>query len=457
MGNEIITRQVVENMNIQKKRTEHKEPIKSKTIHIFMVIGICLSLFFAWVPSHAQEVEEDHVIRIGLPLPLSGTKSSLGDLHRKAYVMALEEINASGGIRQGRYAGWPLEFLFLDTRGMAETGREVVEELISEQSVSIIMGGYSSAVAFAVAEICEWNRIPFISSSAAANEITQQGWEFTFRINPPINDMNSGLEDFLCNVNQPRSMNIVFENTRFSTFSARVMKKWCEENFIEVLTYEVYEPWAGDFEEIVEEITTSDVDVTFVAANLRDSAVLVNQLNQTEAQTKMLVGSAGTFATSEFIKEVGTRSENVLASAVWIPHVNYPGVNEFVHNYKARYGAEPDYHSAQAYAAAQVCRGTLERTVSLESGDLLEALHTTNMMTVLGPVEFATYENFTNQNQLLTLVIQIQDGEFQTLWPPNAATADCANCFQDDSKDPPVHNHSLGIQESLGDHSTFQP
>ncbi|MBN1832148.1 MAG: ABC transporter substrate-binding protein [Deltaproteobacteria bacterium] len=415
-----------------------------------MVTGVCFLLIFPLVPSHAQGDEEDHVIRIGLPLPLSGTKSSLGDLHRKSYVMALEEINASGGIRQGKYAGWPMEFLFIDTRGMAETGRESVENLISEQGVSIIMGGYSSAVAFAVAEVCEWKRIPFISSSAAADEITQQGWEFTFRVNPPVNDYNSGLEDFLCNINQPRSMSIVFENTRFGIFSAQGMKNWCDENFIEVLTYEAYEPWAGDFEEIAEEIGASNADIAFVAANLRDSVALVSQLAHSETHPKMLAGSVGTFSAPEFIKGLGPRSENLLASAVWIPQVNYPGANEFVQHYKARYGAEPDYHSAQAYAAAQVCRDILERTLSLEAGDLLEALHTTNMMSVLGPVKFCSYKSFTNQNQLLTLVIQIQDGEFQTIWPPNAATADCAHCDKHGAYD-------LDTQENLGDRPTFQP
>ena len=72
------------------------------------------------------------------------------------------------------------------------------------------------------------------------------------------------------------------------------------------------------------------------------------------------------------------------------------------------------------------------------------------MMTVLGPVAFSSYKNFTNQNQLPTLVIQIQDGEFQTIWPPNAATADYANPFLDDD---PV----LNPQENLGDGSTLQP
>ena len=183
------------------------------------------------VPAYTQENEETHVIRIGIPLPLSGTKLSLGDQQHKSYVMALEEINTSGGIRQGRYAGWRVELLFEDTRGLAETGREVVEKLISEENVSIIMGAYSSAVALAVGEICEQNRIPFISSSAAADEITQQDWEYTFRINPPVDDYNSGLEDFLCNINQPKSIAILFENTGFGRSRAQVMKMWCDENF----------------------------------------------------------------------------------------------------------------------------------------------------------------------------------------------------------------------------------
>jgi len=424
--------------------------IITKRANILIVTSFCLMQLFTSVPAYAQDGEEAHVIRIGVPLPLSGTKSPLGNLYYKAFVMALEEINASGGITQGRYAGWRIEFLFEDTHGMAETGREVVEKLISEENVSVIMGAYSSAVAFAVAEVCEWNRIPFISSSAAANEITRQGWEYTFRINPPVDDYNSGLEDFLCNIHPPISMSIIFENTRSGTFEAQGMKKWCEENFIGVMAYEAYEPWAGDFEEIVAEISSSDVDIVFMVSNLRDAAILVNEFAQTEAHAKMFIGSAGAFGTPEFIEATGPRSENVLTPAVWIPHVSYPGADEFVHNYAAKYGTAPDYHGAQAYAATHVCRDILERTASLETGHLLEALHTTNMMTVLGPVTFGSYKGFTNQNQLLTLVIQVQDGDFQTIWPPNAATADCANCLPDSA-------HVLGVQESLGDHSPFQP
>ncbi len=411
-----------------------KEKTITRVTHILIITGVCLPLLFSIGDTRAQEGGQ--IIKIGVPLPLSGTKSPFGDLHHKSYAMALEEINASGGIRQGRYAGYQLEFLFEDTRGMAETAREVTEELIFEKDVTILMGGYSSAVAFAMAKVCEENRIPFISASGAADGITQQGWEFTFRINPPVSDFISGLEDFLCNVDPPRSMAIVYENTRFGISTARTMKNWGEENLIEVLALEPYEPWVGDFEDIVATLNTSSADVAYAVANLRDSVVLVNQFAQMNAEVKLLVGSPGTFSTPEFIKEVGSRSENIVSSAVWIPNVNYPEAQDFVYNYRVRYRNTPDCHGALAYAAAYVCRDVLERTASLEADDLLHALHATNMMTVIGPVRFTSYLDFTNQNQLLTLVIQIQDGEFQTVWPPNAATADFTNSAQNNESRP---------------------
>jgi branched-chain amino acid transport system substrate-binding protein len=417
-----------------------KEKTISRVTYILILTGLCLALLFFIGDARAQEGGQ--IIKIGVPLPLSGTKSPFGDLHHKSYAMALEEINASGGVRQGRYAGYRLEFLFEDTRGMAETAREVTEELIFDKNVSILMGGYSSAVAFAMAKICEENRIPFISASGAADEITQQGWEFTFRVNPPLSDFISGLEDFLCNVDPPESMAIIYENTRFGVSTARTLKKWGEENLIAILALEPYEPWVGDFEDLLAMLSTSSADVLYVAANLRDSIVLVNQFAQVDVEVKLLVGSPGTFNTPEFIKGVGSRSENIVSSAVWIPNVNYPEARDFVRNYRVRYGNAPDYHGALAYAAAYVCRDVLERTASLEADDLLHALHTTNMMTVIGPVRFTSYRDFTNQNQLFTLVIQIQDGEFQTVWPPNAATADFANSFQ--NKEPrPVEDPRL--------------
>ena len=374
-------------------------------------------------PMVSSGLAEEKVINIGVPLALSGAKSKFGEMHHKSYLMALDEINTSGGIRKGEYVGHRLEFLFEDTRGKAETGKELSEKLISQDKVPIIMGGYSSAVAFSIAEVCEQNKIPYISPSGAADKITQQGWEYTFRLNPPASEYASGLEDFLDKVDKPESMVILFENTRFGTSTAEAMRRWCEENAVGVLMFEPYEPWATDFKGVLTIVNAVNADALYIAAHLMEAIVLVRQLAELNVQPKVLAGSVGAFSVPEFIESVGALSENILSAAVWTPNVKYPGALEYVGKHKAKYGAVPDYHGAEAYAAATVCRDVLERTKSLEANDIVEALRATDMMTAFGPVKFTSYDNYTNQNRLITLVLQIQEGKFQPIWPPEAATA----------------------------------
>jgi branched-chain amino acid transport system substrate-binding protein len=138
---------------------------------------------------------------------------------------------------------------------------------------------------------------------------------------------------------------------------------------------------------------------------------------------RLLTGVSGTFAMPKFLQSVGPLSENMVSAALWVPHVKYVGAEKFARQYKVKYGIEPNYHGAQAYAAAYVCRDILERSKSLEARDLVAALKDTDMMTILGPVKFVSYDKYRNQNKLSSLVVQIQNGKPVAIWPPEAGTA----------------------------------
>jgi len=366
-------------------------------------------------------------IGVGVPLPLTGPKSGFGKMHHQSYLMALEEINNSGGLRRGKHAGYRLEFLFDDTMGKAETARKVVERLISQKKVPIIMGGYSSAVADAIATVCEKNKIPFLSPSAAADQITQKRRNYTFRINPPASETISGFQAFLSGVVRPGSMAILFENTRFGTSTAEAMKRWCGENGVAVVMFEPYEPWAADFKGVLTRVYAFNPDVIFTTARLTDAVLLVQQLAELNIRPRLLAGVSGTFAMPKFLQSIGPLSENMVSAVLWVPHVKYAEAEKFASQYKRKYGIEPDYHGAQGYAAAYVCRDILERSKSLEARDLVVALKDTDMMTILGPVKFVSYDKYRNQNKLSTLVVQIQDGRPVAIWPPEAATAGFIN------------------------------
>lgn len=403
---------------------KRKEKAIFRAKHLIGILWTCLLALCFLVPAG---LAENMSIRVGVPLPLTGPKARFGEMHHKSYLMALEEINRSGGIRKGKYAGYQLQFLFDDTVGKAETGRKVTEKLISQNKVPIIMGGYSSAVAAAIAMISEQNKIPFVSPSAAADKITQKRWNYTFRINPPASEAISGLQAFLLDVVRPRSMAILFENTRFGTSSGEAMKRWGEENSVGVVMFEPYEPWAADLKGVFTTVYALNPDVLFTTARLADAILLVNQLAELNIRPRLLAGIAGTFAMPAFVQRAGALSEKIISAAVWVPNVKYAGAEKFASKYKGKYGIEPDYHGAQAYAAAYVCRDILERAKSLEAKNLLIALKDTDMMTVLGPVKFVSYDKYRNQNKLSSLVVQIQNGSPVTIWPPEAAKAGFIN------------------------------
>jgi branched-chain amino acid transport system substrate-binding protein len=89
-----------------------------------------------------------------------------------------------------------------------------------------------------------------------------------------------------------------------------------------------------------------------------------------------------------------------------------------------RHSMEPDYHAAEAYSALLVSADALKRSRSLASADLRAALGDTKLMTPFGQIEFKDYGNFRRQNDSETQVFQIQGGRFETIWPPELATAD---------------------------------
>ncbi len=128
------------------------------------------------------------VIKVGLPLPLTGTQAEIGNAIWNGYLLALEEINAAGGLRMGPFRRSKIEFLIGDTASDPEVARSAVEKLITQDKVPIIAGESSSSNVLAVAAMADKFQMPYLCQTGAADEITQQGWKWVFRINPPASE-----------------------------------------------------------------------------------------------------------------------------------------------------------------------------------------------------------------------------------------------------------------------------
>jgi len=386
----------------------------------FSLLAAAGLLILSMIPQSAGAQDE---VVIGIPLAITGFHSHFGKQHYNGYKMALEEISAQGGIRKGVFQGKKLKFLFKNDEGNSERARVVTERLITQDKVPIIMGGYASSEVLAIAGITGQYGIPFLSPGGLADEITMKGWKNVFRLNRPASEYCSGLQDFMLRFVKPTSMAILFENTFFGPSTAKAMREWCKENNIKVLMFEPYEVANADFRPLLTRVKFYRPEVIFVVSYIADAVLLTRQAAELDIDSKLFCGAAAAFVHPEHLAALGSLGEGVMAAVLWSHDVKYMGVQKFYGNFKNKFNLPPTYHAAGAYSAAYVLQDVLERTQSLSQEDLIKALSDTDMMTVFGPVKFASCNKFTNQNRTPSLVLQVINGKHETIWPPETASA----------------------------------
>lgn len=373
-----------------------------------------------WKKSDLAPALEGEPIAVGVPLPLTGSKAAFGEIKRNAYEMAVEEINAAGGVN-----GRPLVLLYRDTADEPDAAASAAEGLINTDQVCLLAGEYSSACALAVAGVAERHGVPYLIDSAAADSITQQKWPWVFRLNPPASLFAQGLVELFEEVVAPRSMAIVYEHSDFGTSVARAMRDWCRKEGVTVPVFEGYEPGLLDFTPILAKVKDANPDVVYMVSYLMDASLLIRQARAQAVRPKVFAGGAAGFVLPEFITNAGEATEGVLTAALWAPSLGYPGAAEFAETYRARYGQYPTYHAAESYACVYVIADALTRAASTDPERLRVALADTDLITVFGPVRFEAFGKYRNQCRTNTVVLQIQQGKHEVVWPPEFATSDC--------------------------------
>jgi branched-chain amino acid transport system substrate-binding protein len=354
--------------------------------------------------------------KVGVPLPLTGADAKFGEMKKVAYEMAVEEINAKGGAK-----GYNLVLDIQDSGAKPETATAIVEKFITVNKYPIVVGEYTSQCSYAVAGVAEKYKVPYLVDTGAADKITQQGWKYVYRMNPPSSLYGQGLFGFFETVAKPKSIAILHENTDFGTSTAKAMKEYCDGKGIKVVLSEGYQAGAIDFKPILQKVKSLRPDVLYMVSYLMDASMLMRQSKELDINTTFVGGAAG-FTLPEFLENAGEASEYVMSATLWTPQVKYPGAKEFAEKYKAKSGKVPSYHGAEAYSSMYVLADVLKRAKSHSPEDLRDALAATDMMTAFGPVKFISWGQFTNQNRMDTLVLQVVGKKYETVWPTDAAS-----------------------------------
>lgn len=356
-------------------------------------------------------------LNLSIPLPLTGSQAKFGEMEKRSYEIAAEEINAKGGIK-----GMKVVLSFEDSQGKADVSRSIVEKLIDVKKQPIIVGEYSSSSSKAIAAVAEERKVPYLVVTGAADDITQQNYKYVFRMNPANAYYATGLISFFKEVVKPQSIAILYESSDFGTSGADDMVKQAEKLGMKVLIKEKYEKGSVDFKPLLSKVKAENPDVIYMVSYVMDASLLMKQIKELRIDAKLFAGGAAGFALPEFVDNAKDAAEYVVTATLWSPQVSYPGAKEFAEKYKALYKDYPSYHGAEAYSALYVTKDVLERAKSMSPDDIAKAMKATNLMTAFGPIKFEDREGYQNQNFMETLVLQVQAGNHETIWPKKYAS-----------------------------------
>jgi branched-chain amino acid transport system substrate-binding protein len=363
-------------------------------------------------------------IVIGVPQTLSGPFSNFGKDDQIAFKMALDDVNKSGGIN-----GRPLQFDFVDDQAKTDLARSIVQKMIDVDKDIMILGGDTSATCTVVAQQVQQAKVPYLMHVCLADNLTMQGWNYVFRIPPPISQGIGGLTDFLGQVVHPRSAFVLSENSVYGTGIANVFKRWASANNV---SYEAssFEPAGLDYRPLLTKVKLSNPDVIVFACYLADAITLTKQSTELGLKPKVFVGTAGSLY-PEWMSAVGNLAAYYFVPTQGYKDVAYPGAAEFWDRYANVAGKSATFSQASAYASVQVLkdvllRVTLSGDVPKDRNTIRDALAATDINTVFGRVKFEAFDGFTNQTRLPALLLQVQSERggltWHTVWPTATAS-----------------------------------
>ncbi len=379
--------------------------------------GVALSGGFPAI-IHAQAKKE---IIIGGIAPLSGFQASVGQHEKAGFEMAIEEINAAGGIKS--LGGAKIKGMFANDEGKPESGMAEAERLIRAGAVMLI-GADASPVTFATTAVAEKYKICHLVPMSVSDNITERGFKYTFRTTDRTGLQGYRILRFIKDLKARPGANlktgvIMHLDNIYGKSVAEAVNKAAKEmpGIIQILDTIPYPENARDLTAEITKAKSLKPDILMPVSWVADSIMITNTMYEQKFDVPTL-GMCSNHNTPEYIQGAGKRSNYVMSATIAINNVSKKA-QAFTKKYEARHKKLPTVHAMSFYEDALLAADVLQRAASTTSDKIRHALVTTNYFSDLITREGTIYFDSTGQCPSNTrCVIQIIDGKIYNVLPP---------------------------------------
>ena len=362
-------------------------------------------------------------VKLGLLHPVTGALSYSGQQGRIGATMAVDDINATGGIKS--LGGAKIDPVLGDAQSTPDGGTAEVEKMNSTE-VSCIIGGYASSICLAVSQAAARYDLPYMVDVGVADAIVTRGLKNTFRFGPGFGVISRTALDNLTLINDEagkpaKSMIIVHEDSLFGSGLAKLLNAQLPQKGFEILETIPHPTPTRDFNNVVLKIKAQNPDLVIPANYYNEYVLLARTMLEQHVRPKGVYSVLGGAASSyKFVKEFPDAARYIMDCNHWFNPKSAKALD-----LKKKVEANGQFFTYELYmnySAVLLVADALERAASADRAKITAAIESSTFsghVMPYGPTKFVA-----GQNQgAAPLNTQVLDNDIKAILPPEFATA----------------------------------
>lgn len=349
-------------------------------------------------------------IKFAVVGPMTGDGAAMGIHEKNAVQIAVDEINASGGVK-----GKKLAFIVGDDDQNPNLATVLAQKVTSNKDILFAVGHINSSCSIAALPIYEKAQMALISGSNTNVQLTKMGHHNYFRICTPDNIIVAeiaklGIKEF--GIKRPA---LVWENSDYGKGLRDDLAKTIKEEGLELQAEATYLPGVDrDFSAHITKFKGKNVDCVYLLGTYTAAGLFLKQA-QTLGLKALMIGSSG-MASEKVIDIAGKKAaEGFVVVTPYNPNDERPMQAKFNTEYQKRFHEKPTEWSSHAYDIVYVVKQAIEKG-GTDRAKLIQTLRDVVYSGITGDIKFDKNGDVPDKKQM---VLRVEDGAFKGYFPKN--------------------------------------
>jgi branched-chain amino acid transport system substrate-binding protein len=373
---------------------------------LWSVVSIATVAAASLLTAASASAQGDDVIKIGVVSPQSGANSRYGAYALKGATLAVNQINAAGGV-----LGKKLQLVPGDSQCVPAEGVSATQRLIRFDNVSMIIGDVCSSVTLAMQPVVEQAGVLLLNAASSNPEITYRagvgGYKMTFR-NYPTDEARAAAALAYATKRGYTKFAVLSVDTDFGRGAINFTRKYLQQDHASIVSEDYYKEAETDFRPVLSKIKYSGAQAILMYGLADTTPIVARQMHEMALGGKIrLVGNAE-FTTPSTIAAAPDVVNGAIETVAWLPSWSDPRSLKFVDDYKKAYdGDVPNVHAYTHWDTVNLLAQAMKNANSTKPADVRAALAKIRYDSVMGPVTFDDHQ----QAVVPIVLLEVEDGK----------------------------------------------